>query len=204
MAQLEIVVLANSVKHQQHCVAGKTLNSGQWIRLVADENGAELSHEQAKCQNPYGKFNVKPKQKVIIGLDRHVPLANQPENYVIDNSVWKQNYQLSDIGLRGYIETPINLWGIGDRVPYAQIQSGNVQIDQSLYLIQVKNLNLYLKRFNKRRASFSYNGNDYNLAVTDPNFDRIILERYEHKDILCISLGENFEGNCYKIVATIF
>ena len=199
-----MIILANSVKHHQHCVAGKILNNAQWIRPVADEYGAELSHEQAKCQNPHGKFNVKPMQKVIIELDRHAPLANQPENYVINNSVWRQNYRINDIELLKYLETPIDLWGIGDRVSYAQIQSGNVRIDQSLYLVQVENLNLYRNEYDKRRASFFYNGNNYDLAVTDPNFDRLISGEHEHKNILCISLGEEFEGNCYKLIATIF
>jgi hypothetical protein len=202
VAQVTMVILANSVKHHQHCVAGKILSSGQWLRPVADENGAELSHEQAKCQNPYGMFSVKPMQKVIIGLEKHVPLANQPENYVIDNSVWKQKYRLNDDDLIKFIETPIDLWGIGDRVPYPEIQTGNVRIDQSLYLVQIENLNLYLNEYERRRASFFYNGIHYDLAVTDPNFDRVISEG--HKNILCISLGEVFEGNCYKLVATIF
>ena len=47
-----IVIFANSVKHGQHCVAGKTVNGGKWIRPVADINGKELDHEQAKFSNP--------------------------------------------------------------------------------------------------------------------------------------------------------
>lgn len=38
---------ANFIKHGQHCVAGKCVNTGKWIRPVSNQQGAELSHEQA-------------------------------------------------------------------------------------------------------------------------------------------------------------
>ena len=204
MSRHKIVILANSFKHHQHCVAGKLIDGSQWVRPVSDENGAELSHEQAKCENPHGSYNVKPLQKVIVGLDRHVPLINQPENYLIDDSVWQQNYKISEDELAQYLDTPDNLWGEADRVDFRMIQHGDIQIDQSLYLIEVDDLNLYVNRFEKRRASFTYNEDQYDLAVTDPNFDDLIENPDDLCGILCISLGEEFEGNCYKLVATIF
>jgi hypothetical protein len=70
MTQAEIIVLANSVKHGQHCVAGKCINTGNWVRPVSNANGAELSHEQAKYQNPYGTFGVKPLQKIRMGFSQ--------------------------------------------------------------------------------------------------------------------------------------
>lgn len=53
-----IVIFANSVKHGQHCVAGKTVNGGKWIRPVADINGKELDHEQAKFSNPVSRQSI--------------------------------------------------------------------------------------------------------------------------------------------------
>ncbi|CAM2747568.1 hypothetical protein VIOR103205_01090 [Vibrio ordalii] len=73
MPQSEVVVLANSIKHGQHCVAGKCVNTGKWIRPVSNLQGAELSHQQAKIQNPHGIFNVKPLQK--IGKGTHTRMA---------------------------------------------------------------------------------------------------------------------------------
>lgn len=204
MNKHQIVILANSVKHHQHCVAGKLTNQSQWVRPVSDENGAELSHEQAKCQNPHGTFNVKPLQKVTIGLERHVPLINQPENYLIDDSTWQQNYKIEKVELNQYLDSPNNLWGLTDRVEYKLIQLQTISITQSLYLVAVSSLNLYLNHFEKRRASFTYNGVQYDFAVTDPNFDDLIQDSSNLQGILCISLGEEFEGMCYKLVATIF
>lgn len=204
MTQAEIVVLANSVKHGQHCVAGKCINTGVWIRPVSNAQGAELSHEQAKYRNPYGTYGVKPLQKIIMGFTQHVPLLHQPENFMIDGHLWKQNYSINMADLPKYLDNPINLWGPGNRIQHALIAFGHCNISQSLYLVQVQGLNLYTTDDERRRASFTYNDTDYDLAVTDPKFDEIVREQREVKNILCISLGESYHGFCYKLVATIF
>lgn len=201
---MEIVILANSIKHNQHCVAGKCTSSGQWVRPVSNENGAELSHMQARCRNPHGTYNVKPLQKVIMNFSTHAPLAHQPENYVIDDTTWQQNFKITKDELVEYLDQPDDIWGNTDRVEHAKILSGQIQIDQSLYLIEVDNLNLYNNEFGKRRASFSYLGMNYNFAVTDPNFDRITQNNEEVTGIICVSLGEEYQGSCYKLVATVF
>jgi hypothetical protein len=76
MSQVEIVVLANSVKHGQHCVAGKCMETGKWIRPVSNTRGGELNHEQAKYQNKYGVYSVKPLQRILMGFLHPVPLPN--------------------------------------------------------------------------------------------------------------------------------
>ncbi len=204
MIQSEVIVLANSVKHGQHCVAGKCLSTGRWIRPVSNEQGAELSHDQAKYQNPYGTYGVKPLQKIRMGFSRHVPLPHQPENFLIDGNLWQQNYSIGVAELPNYLDTPADLWGNGNRVQHASIILELYNITQSLYLVQVEELNLYNTDEGKRRAAFVYNGMNYDLAVTDPKFDEIIQEQREVNGILCISLGEEYQGHCYKLVATIF
>lgn len=204
MPQTEVVVLANSIKHGQHCVAGKCVNTGRWIRPVSNLQGGELSHQQARIQNPHGTFSVKPLQKALIGLAQHAPLPHQPENYLIDNTVWVQNYLFDAGQLNTLLDTPVDLWGDGNRVDHALITAGFYQVHQSLYLVQVENLRLYYIDDNKRRASFSYRGIDYDLAATDPRFDEIVRDNLPTSGILCVSLGEQYQGYCYKLVATIF
>jgi len=113
MKNIEIVILANSIKHHQHCVAGKAFSNGKWIRPVSNINGSELSHDQAKCKNPHGKFKVKPLQKVLMSFIEHAPLPHQPENFVIDGTEWKQNYKIADTELGNYLDNPDDLWGGG-------------------------------------------------------------------------------------------
>jgi hypothetical protein len=204
MTQAEIVVLANSLKHGQHCVAGKCLNTGRWIRPVSDEQGGELSHNQARCQNPYGTFGVKTLQKIRMGFSRHVPLSHQPENFLIDDNLWQQNYSVAVAELQSYLDEPYDLWGEGNRVPHSQITLGLYIVTQSLYLVQVEDLSLYYTIEGRRRASFTYGGINYDFAVTDPKFDEIVRAQREVSDILCVSLGEEYQGYCYKLVASIF
>jgi len=209
MSQYEVVVLANSIKNNQHCVAGKLVSNGQWVRPVSNELGGELSDAQARIQNPHGTFKVKPLQKVMIGLATHAPLINQPENYVVDGSTWRQNYRVAANDLVNYIDKPSDIWGMSDRVDYAKIQSGEINVGQSLFLLSVTNLRLFMSNNSKRRASFTYNNHQYEFAATDPNFDGLINNQTELENIICVSLAEPLElysGEtfCFKIVASIF
>lgn len=200
-----VVILANSVKHGKHCVAGKCIKTKQWIRPVGNNIGKELTDEEASYVNKYGKYIVKPKQKIEMNFIQQVPLVNQPENYLIDNNIkWEQKFKIEDFELEQYLDYPLTLWGTSSNVPYNEVINNEIVIEQSLYLVKVDNLQLYVNSSNKRRAKFNYNNIQYDLPVTDPQFDKIILNNQELSGILCLSLGECFNNNCYKIVATIF
>lgn len=209
--KVEVVILAKSVKHGRHCVAGKSISKKRWIRIVSNESGAELDDSHVMITNPHGSFAVKPLQKVYVNIEKSVPLINQPENWLVDSQVkWTQNYKIRYADLGEYLDRPQSLWGVGDKVNYSQILSGEFRIEQSLYLVVVNRVRLYCREFNgkaRRRIEFDYNSQTYDLAVTDPNFDKLKV-KYETLDnvILCISLGEPspYDNHCYKIVATIF
>lgn len=202
-----IVIFANSIKHKEHCVAGKVVDSQQWIRPVSNQDGAALSDRQCTYENPHGQFKVKPLQKIEMGLSRRVPLPNQPENYLISEEIWKQRYCIDKSELYEYLDTPDTLWGEGSKILYKEIENGDIHINQSLYLIKATGLRLS-KTDNGRRVKFIYAGLNYDLPTTDPNFDKQ-LEKPENQEILCVSLGEKYDHNggnnysCYKIVASI-
>jgi len=204
MINKTIVILANSVKHHQHCVAGKCLSSRQWIRPVSTLEGAELTHDQSTYTNPYGNYIVRPKQKIEMILISSVPLINQPENFLISEQRWIQRYKIDDSELTGFLDNPVNLWGESNSVNYLDITQNRIIIDQSLYLVQTDNLRLYKNQYDKHRASFIYSGTSYDLPVTDPNFDKKANEMENVLGILCLSLGEEYQGSCYKLVAAIF
>ena len=136
------------------------------------------------------------------GLEWHGRLSGHPARARPAGILWQPAAYRGDDGR--WLNPPSDLWGADDRVPYEQIVNGSIPISQSLYLVQVDDLQLYVKDSIKRRASFSYNGNNYDLAVTDPRFDEIVSEGKGLSNILCISLGEVFESNCFKLVATVF
>ena len=199
-----IVVFANSIKYQKHCVAGKCILTKQWVRPVSNIEGAELTNKQITYANKYGRYLVKPKQKIEMSFISYAPIPHQPENYIIDNFQWKQRYKIEDSEISEYLDTPNSLWGVYNKIPYSQIVSKEIIISQSLYLVKTKDLTLYKTEENRRRASFNYNGKKYNFPVTDPNFDKIMTQKISTLGLLCISLSGNFNGYCYKLVATIF
>ena len=204
MINLEIVIFANSYKDQGRCIAGKTINEKKWVRPVSNKNGGELNHEQIKYKNKYGVYSVKTLQKIKMKLLERAPLPNQPENFLISNELWTQNYAIQENEIFNFLDHPDSLWGYGDRVSIEMINRKKINIEQSLYLVEVDKLKLFFSEENKRRAEFSLNGINYNFAVTDPKFDDLINEPEKINNVLCISLGSNFQGNCYKLVAGIF
>lgn len=204
MINKTIAILANSVKHHQHCVAGKCIVTGDWIRPVSTPEGGELTHDQSTYSNPHGEYLVKPMQKIEMDLCSHIPLINQPENYLVSDKRWVQRYRIDEADLLKLLDNPNTLWGSNNRVNYSSIIQKITSIDQSLYLVKVDDLRIFENEENKRRATFSYNNIQYNLAVTDPAFDQILANGGELMNILCVSLGEEYNGFCYKLVATIF
>nr|VFK44658.1 MAG: hypothetical protein BECKTC1821E_GA0114239_103817 [Candidatus Kentron sp. TC] len=194
-----IVVFANSVKHGKHCVAGKDVDTKEWIRPVADAAGKELDKRHGEYMSL---------QKVKIKLVKDAPLPNQPENWIVGHAPWIQRGNIEAHEVGGYLDVPETLWGIGDRIAYSEIENGNIKIAQSLYLIRGDKLAIYKNQWDKWRASFSYQGNHYDLSVTDPNAHNH-LPNPQHQSILCVSLGEKFkpqgseEDYCFKIVAAI-
>lgn len=205
MPAKNLVILANSVKHGNRCVAGKCQSTGEWVRPVSSIQGGALTLNHIQCRNPYGVYPVRNLQKVRVALASHVPLINQPENYLLAaNEEWQQNFKINSCEVPGLLDNPVSLWGEGNRVSYVAIQQSKIRINQSLFLIQSESLSFYRSDCDKPRAKFSYRGIKYDLPISDPSFNAIIREQKELLGILCISLGEEYKGSCYKIVASIY
>ncbi|TXE83246.1 hypothetical protein FPD46_03395 [Campylobacter peloridis] len=210
MFEKEIIIFANSVKNNKHCVAGKDIVTKEWIRAVSSVNGGALDDNIVIYENK-GKFwKVKPLDRILIKFEKKSSLANQPENYLISNSPWETKFKIERNIVSDYLDKPDNLWlydyNYIDRVNYNNIINNQYKINQSLYLIHVDFIKLYRKgRMNQspqRRGRFIYNKIEYDLALTDPNFTNLIEENLKDK-YLCISLGEEFQGYCYKIIACV-
>jgi hypothetical protein len=100
--------------------------------------------------------------------------------------------------------------GQNDKIPLERVTS---DIDTSLLLIKPDSLTIIVSRgygINKKiLAHFFYKNQEYKFSITDLTVER----HYENKpngnypitdDVyLCISLGEPFEDDCYKLVAGV-
>ena len=109
-------------------------------------------------------------------------------------------------------DTPIDLWGTGDRIKADDIERGLVNIPQSLYCIKVKNLQFYFSDRKRRRACFQYRDNEYDLGATmNPAiFQDIVDEERTHNNILTVSLAGPFFNKYsnqlehYKLASAVF
>ena len=210
----ELVIFANSVKTGQHCVAGKEIKTKQWVRPVSSENGGSLSDSIVKYPNKGRLWEVKPLDKILIKFNKPAPLKNQPDNWMISEQTWETRYKITRDEVYSYRDTPENLWlkqdclqDRQDRVDFESIKTGNYKISQSLYLIFVDKINLYTRnRLDKglqTRGNFEYNGMQYDFALTDPNFFHDLNQKTLENKFLCISLGAELNGYCYKIIASV-
>ncbi len=215
-----LVILANSVKHHLHCVAGKDISTKEWVRPVSNDAGEALTDEQSSYANKEKNWRVKPLDKITMEFSKHVPLTQQPENYLISKEKWTSSFKIERNDLAQYIDTPENIWldtsTNSNRVTTSLVTSKKIAIAQSLYLIKINILNLQVsteqidgvdKR--KLKGSFEYNSVLYeDLTITDPKiwseYKEKPIGKYEVKDVyLCLSLGEEFHEYYYKIIAAI-
>lgn len=212
MISKKIICFANSRKLNGRCIAGKDIITGNWIRPVSNSKTGELSIEQIK----YKDGSLPEIFDIIeIKFKEYRPHNHQNENCLITNLQWKKIGTLDEGLITNYIDYPNNLWDIGymnDRVSIESITKN--RIINSLYLIKPVYLKIK-KTTNIRgevqlRALFSYKNNSYDFVITDLKIEDAYRDReegiYEIKNTkiyLCVSLGEEFHGCCYKLVAAV-
>lgn len=225
-----ILVLANSCKFGDHCVAGlevqrNTDNSwyvtDQWVRPVSSREGGALNSDD---------IWLKEKNRLPQVLDIvFVPVLGYKQNpwhkedWLIDeNQNWGYESSLNlEYFIARNLETPKGLWlepnKKTDRV------STNYLIEHdlpSLYLIKPLFFRLCIQRnYNQQkrtRGTFTYNGINYDFTVTDSTSTRRLLPEFNEKqpgytkripDVngLCVSLTPpfNMDNNQYKVIASI-
>ena len=178
-----------------------------WIRPVSKQPALEEMHYKN------GK-TVSVLDYIDITFESHEPHNYQTENHLIANE-----QLFSYAGTASNIQDAIDtgpLWVNGESTLDGQNDRINEDcantLRSSLMLIQPEKVKICMKyNFYKRyyivRACFDYLGASYNLRVTDP----AVLKKHRKKGeyllenaLFCVSLGEIYDGNAYKLVTTIF
>ena len=160
---------------------------------------------------------------VTIEMNSPQPEFHQTENHQIDpKSRWKQSPRVTWDELQAAADGPDGtLWldgyssfhGLNDRVPASE--AGGLL--RSLYLIRPKDLVVSVQSEGsgefgppkrKVRARFTLNGHSYFISVTDPWAEAISLRTPEKETaipdgLICMSLGEEFNGYLYKLAAAV-
>jgi hypothetical protein len=217
-----IVCLANSYKHDHRCVAGISLNTKRWVRLVGREVPGCLTLKET-CY-PDGR-EAALLDVFETELGERCASNGHPEDVYVTDMAWQPVRRFDEPRDARFLAAYVNkgpsiLQGYGDRV-YGRKIAGTA-VERSLELIHPENLWWWIREENgkrKNRALFragSVARACYDLAVTDP----VWLERLRsspagiypharffdgnpHKTFLTVSLSEPFEGFHYKLVAGV-
>lgn len=217
-----MVCLANSRKLSGRCVAGMELSQADeavgWIRPVSAREHEEVSEYERQYQDGSDPHLL---DVIAVPLLEPTPVAFQQENWLLDPThYWVKVGRMSWDGLSSVATNGAALWvnghhtynGLNDSIPLGIA----AVMRSSLTLVWVGALSLRVfapgEAFGnaKRRVQgvFQYGETDYRLWVTDPVIERRYLAQSNgYYDIgecfVTISLGEPFNGACYKLIAAI-
>ncbi len=212
-----IVCLANSRKQLERCVAGLELKGsqlGSWIRLVSSRPMGEIGFPERRLADGSDPDLLDVLEIPLLGSRPH---GCQTENHLIDHSSsWVKVGEFPKQQLLRYCSVPNPLWingydsmrGLNDRIPEGQVGS----LPDSLALVEPQQLRIEIRLEAtklKVRAEFLLASEKYRLVVTDPVVERQCRPRaegfhtYKKRAVACISIGEPFNGYCYKLVASI-
>jgi len=216
-----IVCLANSRKTGERCVAGREWNgagAGVCIRPVSARPHEEVSEHERQYEDGSDPRVLDIIDVPLIALR---PRTYQRENWLLDPTrPWVRRGRAGWDDLAGLADAPAVLWrngfrthhGSNDRVPQGEAES----LTTSLHLLHVSGLLLSVfapgQEFDnptrKLYGRFRHAGVDYRLRVTDPIYERAYLAKANGNYMLgecyvTVSLGEPWEGYCYKLIAAI-
>lgn len=208
MRKIKMVVLTESSKFKNYCVAGIDINTGEWIRLVS---GDEIIHG-ALTDVDISYVNgdtCKILDVVNVQYIKKLPTVVQPENILIDTEVYFERERSATI------EEVISLHPLENKkyifgTKYNSIKESYLEGEgYSLMLINSKNLKFNFQENNdsdwKLKVDFDYNGIRYeNMSVTDPEYYGIKEGTLIEDAYMVVSMGEPFKEKCYKFVAKIF
>lgn len=213
-----IVCLANSRKLTGRCIAGKELGTGRWVRPVSDREHEEVSERERQYESGRDPALL---DVIDVPLLRAKPNRHQPENWLLHpDYYWVHMGRVGPNDLERLCDRPRVLWvngvstvdGLNDRVRVDDERLGS----DSLQLIKIDSLLVHVlapgaafgSRRRKVKGELEYEGVRYRLTITDPTIEREYLAKPDGRYaigpcFLTVSLGEPFEGYCYKLIAAV-
>lgn len=207
-----LIVLAISTKHLGFCIAGKDIETNNWVRPV---KGTSFKREEL-CNLLHQTDPIKIFDIVEMTFKKETPEDHQPENELVDMNVkWKYLGEFQIRHLDKLIDIDQN-----DFLNLIQSRSINnykiktLNLQNSLRLIKLTKSNdarmIYQIAFNQKeykpRLDFNYKGINYNLPITDPTIpksDQKLNPRILENAYITIGIGEEFEYSHYILVVML-
>jgi len=186
MVKKKLVILANSIKRNARCVAGREVTAkdgrysvGPWIRPISIHGEGELDCAETTCSDG---SHIELMQFAEIALAAAVNDIYQPENWTIAGPrCWRKlDWPYGPVDHKLLLESPADLWfdraeKRTDRISHERLKTNPPA--QSLYVIRPEDLHLrFYKEYNsfkerderKSRGAFTYKGVKYDFTLRDP------------------------------------
>jgi hypothetical protein len=218
--KVQFICLANSRKLQGRCVAGLRVDGTGWFRPVSTFPDGTLYYNSYVLNNGNEAALL---DVVEVDVTRARPEPHQPENWELAQGTWRLVQQIAPASALAVLRSalvpgPVVLENQSDRVANASLQAKPAAA--SLALVEPSSIKWHITtslRGNRQtRCSFSVGGAHYNLSVTDLKIEAALsalpVGVYPRdaagipamaRVLLTISLGEPFNGDCYKLVAAV-
>jgi len=211
---IRFVCLANSVKEGGRCLAGIELNNNN--EPLIEKNGPKWIRPVCKTQHGkiYTHWVMHIKLLDIVEIESTgtpVKPSYQSENIYFKDEDLKVVGRFERGELSRLCDNRYYIFGNwGKALSTDEI----VFLDHSLVLLHIdefqvtEKINLDDPGKKKVRLQFSYNGTAYDFPVTDPVFLQLYANNASILKVigslyLCVSIGINFNGWYYKLVAGI-
>ncbi|HPD14238.1 MAG TPA: hypothetical protein PLE19_04780 [Planctomycetota bacterium] len=201
----DLIILANSRKMGNRCIAGIDASSGEWVRpcFGAGEEGIPWPVRQVD--------GVEPKLLDVISI----PLADdgphrdiQPENCTLLEGAWRRVGEAKTKDVRRHVQkTGFVLHDAHSHIPVSALRRLHEADRASLCLVEahVEFTTEGTRRGKRVNAAFTFGCYTYCLPVTDFEFERQFpaYSRDEADCLLAVSLGTPFGNCCYKFAAGV-
>lgn len=211
----DIVILANSRRHNGQCIAGKDLNTREWIRPINIlGRGQSRIDQSAFLSTDFQKLVGDPSgPKVLdcvrISFGEKCGDYYQPENQFIDGNPWMRLPPFPRTDIPGLIDGPSTRFvgkddHYSDNIPVREIKAK--PLEHSLNFIRItrafhKTEIIHTTSFRgnpQHRLCFEYESKPYNFVITDYAYEHLVAEQ-SHDDIqilkdcyVTIGVGEVF------------
>jgi len=188
----DVVILANSRKYGGHCIAGKDIRTGKWIRLInkLDDHGKTIPFSGYDLFTLFGSAHGPTLFECLrIQFINKCPFYCQPENELISREKWQSLgfFPIQDLPKLEDPEYPIWLgqpdFGNSDNIPYSICNAQNPLICSLVFRKLTQEMNQIeighkhsLKGRIQYLLNFNLNSVAYSLVITDIHSEAALLK----------------------------
>ena len=209
---MKLLVLANSYKLGNRCVAGIDLDTGKWVRPVSQLPGGAIPELKTAVRKDGRLVPVAPLDVVEFEVGQNRATPHHPEDVEL-RGPFSLIGNMSIAELRAKFPEVVQDEGpifgdYSDRIPAAAVLS--IGSHSSLMLMQVSRFG-FDKTLNIRgnpqfRGSWGERPKHVDLVITDPEFVHVrqsLASGLIDGALVTISLGEELKGAHFKLIAAV-